>query len=155
MRCLQQGLPLPLSRHVVARPLVNELIRYPSVVVVDSTAGAIHGVQWEVEGDAGDWDTIQREGWFGVRPEVLGPVFGGGFDRSKPYVFTLMLLPTHWQPLGLLASGPDALVDFLRGLDFDEPSRHPSAWRLLSVMQPQGDKFQVGLTTRYFNESLP
>ena len=53
MGCLQQGLPLPLSRHVVARPLVNELIRYPSVVVVDSTAGTIHGVQWEVEGDAG------------------------------------------------------------------------------------------------------
>ena len=42
---------MPLSRHVIARPLTDVLMRYPSVVIVDSVNGTTRGVRWEVEGE--------------------------------------------------------------------------------------------------------
>ena len=143
---------MPLSRHAIARPLVDALMRYPSVVIVDSSPGVLHGVRWEVEGDATDWERIQAHGWFGVRPDVLGPVFGGGFSAARPYVFTLQLQPLVFAPLGLIADGPEDLVDLLRGQAPNAAVRQPDAWRLLSVMQRQSPKVQFGLTTTYFDQ---
>lgn len=145
---------MPISRHLVARPLVDVLMRYPSTLLVDAQGHAIHGVRWEVEGDAGDWERIQAQGWFGVTPDVLGPVFGGGFVPGQPYIFTLELDPLLLQPMALLADGPDDLVDTLRGLDGDAPARSPAAWKLLSVMQQRTPKIQVGLTTEYLEQQL-
>ena len=95
---------MSLSRHVIARPLVDQLMRYPSVVIVDSVNGAVRGVRWEVEGDAADWERIQAEGWFGVRPDVLGPIYGGDFVPDLAHIFTLQLQPyvlrhlAFWRP---------------------------------------------------------
>ena len=50
--CGPRTAAVSLSRHVIARPLVDQLMRYPSVVIVDSVNGAVRGVRWEVEGDA-------------------------------------------------------------------------------------------------------
>ena len=145
---------MSLSRHVIARPLVDQLMRYPSVVIVDSVNGAVRGVRWEVEGDAADWKRIQAEGWFGVRPDVLGPIYGGDFVPDLAHIFTLQLQPYVFAPLGLLASGPEELVDLLRGMDPDAAVRREDSWRLLSVMQRRNPKMQTGLTTRYFEQQL-
>jgi hypothetical protein len=145
---------LPLSRHAIARPLTDVLMRYPSVVIVDDVNGSVRGVRWEVEGDAKDWERIQSSGWFGVRPDILGPIYGGGFVPDRPYIFTLQLLPYIFTPLGLLASGPEDLVNLLRGLAPDAAVRQPDSWRLLSVMQQQNPKVQIGLTTSYFDQQL-
>jgi hypothetical protein len=145
---------LPLSRHVIARPLVDALMRYPSVVIVDSVDGAVRGIRWEVEGDADDWSRIQEAGWFGVRPDTIGPMFGGDFEADKAYIFTLQLQPYIFAPLGLLASGPEELVHMLRGQDPSAAVRRPDSWRLLSVMQQRNPKVQFGLTTSYFDQQL-
>jgi hypothetical protein len=145
---------VPVSRHLVARPVVDVLMRYPSAVLVDAHGDAIHGVRWEVEGDADDWARIQANGWFGVTPDVIGPVFGGGFLPDLPLVFTFELDPLVLQPMSLLADGPEDLVDALRALDDDAPARAPGAWKLLSVMQQRTPKLQVGLTTTYFEQQL-
>jgi len=145
---------LPLSRHPIARPLSDVLMRYPSVVIVDSVNGTARGVRWEVEGDAEDWERIQASGWFGVRPDILGPIYGGGFTAGKPYIFTLQLLPYIFTPLGLLAPKPEEVVNLLRGLEPNAAARRPDSWRLLSVMQRQNPKVQIGLTTSYFEQQL-
>ena len=145
---------MPLSRHVIARPLCDVLMRYPSTVIVDSTAAVVHGVRWEVEGDAADWGRIQEGGWFGIRPDVVGPVFGGAFIPEQPFWFTLQLQPYYLAPLGLLASSAEDLVNLLRGQDPTAAVRNPDAWRLLSVMQRHNPKVQLGLTTRYFDQQL-
>ena len=145
---------MPLSRHVIARPLTDVLMRYPSVVIVDSVNGTTRGVRWEVEGDAADWERIQSNSWFGVRPDVVGPIYGGNFEPDQPYIFTLQLQPYIFAPLGLLASGPEELVHLLRGQEPSATVRRPDSWRLLSVMQRRNPKVQFGLTTSYFDQQL-
>ena len=145
---------MPLSRHVIARPLSDVLMRYPSVVIVDSVDGTLRGVRWEVEGDAGDWERIQSNGWFGVKPDVVGPTYGGSFQADKPYIFTLQLQPYIFAPLGLLASAPEELVNLLRGQEPTATVRRQDSWRLLSVMQRHNPKVQFGLTTSYFQQQL-
>ena len=143
---------MPLSRHAIARPLCDVIMRYPSTVIVDSTSGVLHGVRWEVEGDASDWSRIQENGWFGVRPEVLGPILGGDFSADLPFLFTMELQPSVFAPLGLLASSAEDLVDLLRGQEPDSAVRLPGSWRLLSVMQQHNPKVQFGLTTTYLDQ---
>ena len=133
--------------------MVSALMRYPSMLLIETHGAAIHRVRWEVEGDDADWKRIQAEGWFGVRPEVLGPVFGGELDPTLTHIFTLELGRAFLQPLAILADDHEDLVGILRGLDPDAPERSTSAWRLLSVMQPHSDRVQVGLTTTYFDQA--
>jgi len=142
---------VPLSKHLIARPIVDALMRVPSTLVVDSNAHAIHSVRWEVEGDLGDWERIQANALFGVTPDVVGPVFGGDFDPDKPVRFTLQLDRAVFDPIALLAEGVEDFVDSMRALDDDAPARQHTRWKLLSVMQAVSPRREIGLTTTHWS----
>ena len=145
---------MPISRHLVARPLVDGLHGVPSEIIVDASENGIQGVRWEVEGDMADWERIQADQLYGVTPDVIGPVFGGDFDADRPLRFTLQLDADVLAPLAMLSDDIDDLVDTFRGLDDDEPARDPARWKLLSVMQARTPRIQVGLTTTWWQDQL-
>jgi hypothetical protein len=141
-----------LSKHLIARPIVDALTGVPSTLVVDSMDQAIRSVRWEVEGDLADWERIQAEGLFGVTPEVVGSVFGGGFQPQLPLRFTLLFDRSVFDPIALLADDVEDFVDTMRALDDDAPARSPAHWKLLSVMQAVTPRREIGLTTTFWSE---
>ena len=145
---------MPLSNHLLARPIVDALHGIPSTLVVDATEQSIHGVRWEVEGDLDDWERIQADGLFGVTPEVVGPVMGGEFDPGRPLLFTLQLDRPVFDPIAMLAGDVESFVEAMRSLDDDAPARQSGCWKLLSVMQAVSPRRQIGLTTAHWEQQI-
>ena len=141
---------MPLSSHLIARPIVDALHGIPSTLVIDATEQAIHSVRWEVEGDLADWERVQADQLFGITPEAVGPVMGGEFHPERPVRFTLELDRNVLEPIALLAGDVDSLVEAMRSLDDDAPARRSDCWKLLSVMQAVNPRRQVGLTTTHW-----
>ncbi len=143
---------LSQSRRIIARPLIDDRMLYPSEVVVQHEGDILQSVQLEIEGDFSDWETIQQDGLFQCQPQILGPIFGGAFDPERELRFTVRLDP-DWLPLAsLLSPEPENLPLVLRDLEAGSPLRQASAWKLISVMQALGPSVQVGLTTRFFDD---
>jgi hypothetical protein len=143
---------LSQSRRIIARPLVDDRMLYPSEVVVQYEGEILQSVQLEIEGDFSDWEAIQQEGLFQCQPHILGPIFGGAFDPERELRFTVRLDP-DWLPLAsLLSPEPENLPLLLRELEEGSPLRQASSWKLISVMQASGPSVQVGLTTRFFDD---
>ena len=145
---------MPLSKHLIARPIVDALMGIPSTLVVDSNDHAIHSVRWEVEGALSDWERIQADGRFGITPEAIGPVFGGEFQDGPPLRFTLQLDRAVFDPIALLADDVEDFVDSMRALDDDAPARSQAHWKLLSVMQAITPRREIGLTTSHWSDQL-
>jgi hypothetical protein len=94
------------------------------------------------------WVQIQEEVLFNYRPEICGPVFGGGFNPTKEYIITVGLKPEHVTVLSILFEGED-LLEWLLSPSNSVDLSDSENYLLYSVMQQITPKTQWGMTTTY------
>ena len=84
---------------------------------------------------------------FNYSPDICGPIFGGGFNPSKPYIITVEL---HSEQLTWLSL---SLGDLSIDRWFDTPemmaSFRPQKFLLISTMQPITPKTKWGMSTTF------
>ena len=110
---------------------------------------ALRDFHVDIVGTHDQWNTIKEQGLFGYNEEVAGPIFGGDFDPTKNYHFSLRLRPDQATLLGVLLENPtDAIQAFTQAAP-DHFIRQAESYWVVSVMQQKTPKTQWGMTTKY------
>ncbi len=94
------------------------------------------------------WVALKEHTLFGYSPEVCGPILGGGFNPTKPYIITLEL---HTDQLTLLSiiHEEQSIKDWFNMASVQDIFRDSKHLLLISTMQPVTPKTQWGMTTVY------
>ncbi len=107
-------------------------------------------VSIEMHTNAHGWVSLKDHKLFGYSADICGPIFGGGFNPSKPYHVTVELHSDHLTLLGILYDGEDVETWFHS--DAVAPAlQTPENFLLISTLQPINAKMQWGMTTKYSN----
>ena len=97
------------------------------------------------EGDETLWEQIQKRALFGVRPENIGPIFGGRFKSDRVLIFELRQRTTSTTFIGIMTEHPlDAAIKIIES-PMDSELRHAQNYQLVAVKQALLPGMFVGL----------
>ena len=105
-------------------------------------------VSIEMITNADGWVALKEHKLFNYSPDICGPIFGGGFNPSKPYIITVELHSEQltWLSLSL---GDLPIADWFSTPEMMTVLSDPQKFLLISTMQPITPKTKWGMSTTF------
>ena len=105
-------------------------------------------VSLEMVTDADGWVALKEHQLFNYSPDICGPIFGGGFNPSKPYIITVELHSEQltWLSLSL---GDLPIEKWFSTPEMLSVLSDPQKFLLISTMQPITPKTKWGMSTTF------
>lgn len=103
----------------------------------------------EMTTDGAGWAALKDLKLFQFRPEICGPVFGGGFNPSKPYLITVEMHSNNLTLLSILHDNASNLEDWITEPTVSNALQDSAQFLLISTMQSITPTIQWGMSTIY------
>ena len=94
------------------------------------------------------WVALKDHSLFRYKPEICGPILGGGFNPAKPYIVTVELHADQLTFLSIMDDG-QSIEEWFQLKSVQNILTDSENFLLISTMQPITSKTQWGMTTVY------
>ena len=102
----------------------------------------------EMVTDGLGWVALKEHSLFRYTPEICGPILGGGFNPTKPYIITIELYADQLTFLSIMDDG-QSIEEWFHLQSVQSILADSENFLLISTMQPITSKTQWGMTTVY------
>lgn len=111
----------------------------------------IQGVLLRFQGDQETWQEITKNSLLGYKKEAEGPIFGGSFKSSRPYIFEAILCSSQLTLLCLMTDQSNGIRQHFIESSISIEMQQSASYRLYSVSQPlpENPRVQIGLTMNW------
>ena len=117
------------------------------VLTLQHSMFGIDKLSIELTTNAAGWVNLKSMGLFGYTPEICGPIFGGGFNPSKPYLITVEMHSNDLTLLAILDEGESSVENWLKDPTVANALADSTQFLLISTMQPISPSSQWGMST--------